>query len=276
MSGADVSVIIPAYEARETIAAAVGSALRQSGIGVEIVICADDGVDYVSLLARAGVAASGIVQCRSPQPRSGPASARNMAVAHASAEFIACLDADDEFDDGRLARLLSAAGRDGAAAGPTREFDEHGKLRRTAAPDHAGGALSVADIASIRMPYFPVFHRDLIGPGWPCLSFAEDMIFNVGLATRVPSYAFVNEATYSYHRRAGSLSYSDDTLARSARAYGEILSYLDDCPWPQAARATVRTIIEEDLRRAKSALNDRGNQAEAWRRAVSTPGSRNL
>src|SRR5262249_14486980 len=47
---ADVSVIMPAYEAFTTIARAAHSALHGEGIAVELGLCADDGRGYAALL----------------------------------------------------------------------------------------------------------------------------------------------------------------------------------------------------------------------------------
>ena len=47
---ADVSVIMPAYRAAATIVRAVQSVFAQKGVAVELVLCADDDLDYAALL----------------------------------------------------------------------------------------------------------------------------------------------------------------------------------------------------------------------------------
>src|SRR6185369_12201140 len=97
-----VSVIIPAFRARDTIARAVDSLRAQSYADWEAVVVSDDGNDYRSALAddpRLRFAGVGPVA-------TGPAAARNRGLEVAHGQLIAPLDADDEFDPARLATLV--------------------------------------------------------------------------------------------------------------------------------------------------------------------------
>ncbi|MEC9368884.1 MAG: glycosyltransferase [Pseudomonadota bacterium] len=260
----DISVIIPAYSAETFIVRAVRSLQRQGPLAIETIICADDGVDYTAILRGHGIDTTHIRQCRTAKPASGPAAARNAALALAQADVIACLDADDEFLEGRLPALIGAVGQLGAVTGPTVEFSGGQATRQTVPAQR--GYLTVADICGLRMPLFPVFRREFAGGGWPDLPFAEDMIFNAGLATRVPRYGYVEEAVYCYHQHPGSLTGSDQALARARAAYDLILVHLDGVDWPQDARNCVRNAIHEDIANADAALA-RGETA--WRGTVS-------
>ena len=68
----DVSVIMPAYQASATIHRAAASVLAQKGVTAELVLCADDDLDYGSLLPSELRAAARVTLCRTPAPRSGP------------------------------------------------------------------------------------------------------------------------------------------------------------------------------------------------------------
>ena len=46
----DVTVIVPAYRAEATIVRALASVFAQEGVRAEVVLCADDDLDYGALL----------------------------------------------------------------------------------------------------------------------------------------------------------------------------------------------------------------------------------
>jgi len=117
----DVSVIMPAYRAQTTIGRAIASVFAQQGVVAELVLCADDDLDYRALVPDALRSGASITLCRTPNPKSGPSLARNIALSHARADIIACLDADDAFAPKRLARLLPLVEQHGLATGPTLE-----------------------------------------------------------------------------------------------------------------------------------------------------------
>jgi len=99
-----VTTVIPAYNAERFIARAIESALQQNIANSEIVVV-DDGSsdrtgDVVTSYATRGV------RLIRHQERSGVAAARNTGIAAATGEFIAFLDADDEWLPQKLRRQL--------------------------------------------------------------------------------------------------------------------------------------------------------------------------
>jgi succinoglycan biosynthesis protein ExoO len=261
------SVLIPAFRAQKTIKRAVASIISQRDVAAEIVICADDGADYATLLRDLAVHKRQLVVCRTPRIQSGPSVARNIAFANSSAAWIASLDADDEFSPGRLARLRSTLEKTGVATGPTIELTEIRQVMRIAKPIHSRASLTVQDIAEIRMPYAPVFHRSFFHHGWPDTGFAEDMIFNVGLLVRSGIYGFVGHAGYRYYLSDHSISGSADSLMRATSAYKRILKSIHSFDWPKAIQEKVRKVIQEDLERAEFSLSSELT-AQHWRKAV--------
>lgn len=101
-----VAVVIAAYNVAETIRQAIESALQQPET-TEVVVVDDaslDGTaDIADTLARHD---SRILVIRNKQ-NSGPAKARNVAIAATSAPFIAILDGDDMFLPGRFASMFA-------------------------------------------------------------------------------------------------------------------------------------------------------------------------
>lgn len=104
-----VSVIIPAYNAAAFLHQSIKSALSQTGVRVEVVVVDDGSTDATGDIVRDWSAKDRRVIGRRQPTSLGPAAARNKAIKAASGEWIALLDADDEFADGRLSKLVQAA-----------------------------------------------------------------------------------------------------------------------------------------------------------------------
>ena len=101
MATVPVSVVIPAYQARRTIAAAVQSAQAQRPAPREVVVVDDGSRDGTGDVV---AALPGVRLIR--QDNRGPAAARNRGLAACSQEWIGFLDADDRWQPGKLARQL--------------------------------------------------------------------------------------------------------------------------------------------------------------------------
>ena len=100
-----LSVVIPAHDAEATIGSAIRSALAQTRAPGEVVVV-DDGSadDTVGVVARFGDAVRVL-----RQPQSGPSAARNTGVAAASGDWVAFLDADDQWHPAKLEHQCALA-----------------------------------------------------------------------------------------------------------------------------------------------------------------------
>jgi glycosyltransferase involved in cell wall biosynthesis len=119
-----ISVVIPYYRARHTIARAVRSVLVQTTRPYEILVV-DDGStdDSAAALKEFG---SAVTLLR--KPNGGSASARNAGIEQARGEWIAFLDADDYWEPFKLERQLACSEGVGLVGG--RWFTEYpGKSR---------------------------------------------------------------------------------------------------------------------------------------------------
>jgi GT2 family glycosyltransferase len=92
------SVVIPAYNARATLARALDSVLAQTWPAHEIIVVDDGSSDDTEEV----VAAYGDRVIYLQQKNAGPSAARNRGVAAASGDWAAFLDADDWYYPGRL------------------------------------------------------------------------------------------------------------------------------------------------------------------------------
>lgn len=108
----NVSVIIPTYNRRELLRAAMESVLNQTYPYIEVVVVDDGSSDNTAdLVAQySGKAAGRIVYLR--QENRGPAAARNRGLAAASHDLIAFLDSDDRFDPGKIEVQVAAMNSD--------------------------------------------------------------------------------------------------------------------------------------------------------------------
>ncbi|QCO16749.1 glycosyltransferase (plasmid) [Azospirillum brasilense] len=267
-SGDGVSVIIPAYRAQGTIARAVSSLLAQSFPHWEAVVVSDDGADYRTLLAAAGIADSRLTFTGTGRVGSGAPAARNAGLRCARLPLIAPLDADDRFEPDRLARLALLAAAQGAAADNVAVVrDGDGSPLSTLFPPGAGTAtLDAAGFLDTSVPMFFVVRRDLV-PGWEeGVDFCDDVVFNVQVLDRLGRLPLVLEPLYEYRQREGSITCSADSGARADLCYRHVLERLagDGLRIADAAlRRRFATALD-----AKRALNAAYMAAQAAGRCV--------
>lgn len=112
MSEATVSVVMPAYNSGRTIEAAVRSALSQSPVTEVIVVddCSTD--DTLCVLGRFKDDCR--VRVVTNEHNMGAAESRNRGVSMASGKYIAFLDSDDMWVDGKLEKQLALLDKTGA------------------------------------------------------------------------------------------------------------------------------------------------------------------
>src|SRR5436305_10109763 len=99
------SVIVAAYEAAGTIAAAIDSALAQTLAPHEVIVCDDGSTD--DLEGALAPYRDQIVLIR--QENAGEGAAKNAAARAATGDFVVVLDADDRFLPERLEALCELA-----------------------------------------------------------------------------------------------------------------------------------------------------------------------
>jgi glycosyltransferase involved in cell wall biosynthesis len=97
-----ISVVIPAYRAEASVAAAIASVRAQTRLPKEIIVVDDGSVDRTADIARA------LGTSVYSQPNRGVAAARNTGIVHATQPWIALLDADDLWLPDKLARQWEA------------------------------------------------------------------------------------------------------------------------------------------------------------------------
>jgi succinoglycan biosynthesis protein ExoO len=223
-----VSVIIPAYRAEATLPAAIRSLLAQTYPSWQAIVAWDDGIDYLAVLERAGIRDDRLQQVSTGVCGSGEGNARNAALASARGSILCNLDADDQFRADRLEQLAPLALAHGAAVDNTGVHRPDGRLYKRPFPAARAVMPVTADgMLRPRIPFFPVFRRELAGDGWTTVAFAADVLFNLELLCAAPSMVVHPEPLYLYFKRDGSITQAPDTADAAERGYGAIIRLLE-------------------------------------------------
>lgn len=111
---AQVSVVIPAYNAEETISETIDSVLNQTFGDFELIVIDDGSRDKTCEIARA-IDDSRIMVFS--YPNGGVSVARNRGIEHAKGEFISFIDHDDLWTNDKLEAQLAALSRQPEAGG---------------------------------------------------------------------------------------------------------------------------------------------------------------
>jgi succinoglycan biosynthesis protein ExoO len=227
----DASVIIAAWNAERTIAAAISSALRQTGVSLEIIVADDASSDATAEIA-AGLGDPRIIIVRNTS-NGGPAAARNAALAAATGAWIAVLDADDTMAPGRLAALIGKAATHSLdIVADNMWLEPEGGRARLFVPESLDATFERVTFEKFcahnrlfgKLPGYgylkPVFRADFLRRAGllydTALRVGEDFNIVAEALAQGARYGRVRSAFYNYTVAAGSISHR--LSAASARA----------------------------------------------------------
>lgn len=97
-----VSIVIPAYNARDYIAACLRSIEKQTYKNVEVIVVDDGSTDGTSDLIKQSFSQVRLFRTGNK----GPAAARNLGIAQVTGEFVAFIDTDDQWRVEKLAKQV--------------------------------------------------------------------------------------------------------------------------------------------------------------------------
>lgn len=139
-----VSVVVPAFNAANTIRETVSSALNQTHHNLEVIIVNDGSTDQTESVAARLVESDPRVRYVR-KDNGGVASARNRGIAEAKGEFVATLDADDLWYPTKLERQLERFEQSGPETALVYAWccwvDDHGTITGSAPPTRLEGSI---------------------------------------------------------------------------------------------------------------------------------------
>ncbi len=110
---ADISIIVPCYNAQRYLNVCLESLKAQKGPELEIIFIDDGSTDETGAMLDAFVGGDARVKVYHI-PNGGVSAARNLGIAHASGRYIAFVDADDALEEQSMRLLYEEAVRTGA------------------------------------------------------------------------------------------------------------------------------------------------------------------
>lgn len=235
----EISVIIPAYNAEQTISRAIHSVLTQNIEKTEIIVVNDGSSDATKTIANDFARRDSRVRVVNQQ-NCGLGATRNIGIGLARGKVIALLDSDDEFVPGSFVRVLDAFSRADAdlVASDLVVIDENGvskpssvlSLKRFPEESVIVGSETKSMfcnrvLSSFCPTYF--YKKDFITkneirfpePG----RFLEDIVFMSEIFSKNPTVAcLAGGPTYRYYMRSDSLAHSRD-VSKARQAINSIL-----------------------------------------------------
>ena len=220
-----VSAIVPVFNGESTIAAAIDSVLNQNFDAIEVIVVNDGSTDGTRFILRRYGSRIRVVE----QSNRGVAAARNAGAAIARGEYLAFLDADDEWFPGKLAKTVLALERNAAASLAFSDVIQIGPDGSLGQPSHIGRAPSLDDLLTRNWGIFPssvvmrrwVFER--------CDGFREEF---AGPGCGEDSYMWMlarEQGEFEYEpeplvlRRSCEFSEMADKYARNLQVYKRIV-----------------------------------------------------
>jgi succinoglycan biosynthesis protein ExoO len=218
----DVSFVIAAFNAEETLARAIRSALDQRDVSVEIVVVDDCSHDRTVDVARSFP--EDRVRVIALEKNRGPGGARNAGFAAAQGRWIAVLDSDDTVYPDRIARMIRRGERLDAQIvvdnlDVVQETTDRRETMFTVAQLENLAEIGLADFIAANLLFDrtftlgymkPLFERQFLEKHGrlydETLRVGEDYILIASALAKGARCVIEPEVGYSYHVRAGSIS----------------------------------------------------------------------
>jgi glycosyltransferase involved in cell wall biosynthesis len=222
-----VSVIVPAYNAAETIGETLDSALAQTHVDLEVIVVNDGSTDGTIDVVRARARSDARIRLIE-QENSGVAAARNRGIEAARGTFIAPLDADDIWVPSKVVRQVRRMEESGSRTGFVYSWwvwlDEQSRVLDASPRWRVEGNVRTkllqvnfcgnASVPLIRREALETVGGYDVGMRESGAQGCEDWDILVRIAERYDA-AVVPAALVGYRRRSTSMSAECDTMWRS-------------------------------------------------------------
>ena len=271
---AKLSVVIPAYNAQDTVARAINSIHAQELADYEILVVNDGSTDRTAQVL-AELAQSDPRLRILTIPNGGPSNARNVGIAAATGRFLLLLDADDAIEEnclGRYVHALTEQSLDMLVFGCRDLFIKNGKLVSVTVPSlpdvtYDSRAAFAANLgrhllmqvmysASNKLYDLELLRRFEIRFDTE-LALGEDILFNIRYWAHLNRVRFVSGAPYLYTHILDGQSLSSRFVPNekeiSLRVFIELLAFVKaENAYTDENRAQLATFF---LRRTSAWIN---------------------
>lgn len=239
-----VSIIVPLYNRKETIARCLNSLIGQTLKNIEIVVVDDGSADDGAEIVREYQKLDERIRLFT-QENKGLGAARNTGIRESRGEFLGFVDSDDYVEKTMYETMLAAAQSEKAEVAVCQEknvcFQTDGTqkvLGETKFPCGEAKAYSNCQILDWFLNYtylslnsvcFKLIHRSVFfekGIWFPeNYRYAEDLPTSAGVFSVVQKIVLVPESLYCYIRETGTLS-TNYTLKKAEDVYRDMLDSL--------------------------------------------------
>jgi glycosyltransferase involved in cell wall biosynthesis len=267
MAGSNsVSVIIPAYDAAQYLAAAIDRVLAQTLPAAQVIVVDDGSKDATPQIAENYGDAVLLIR----QPNAGVSAARNRGAAEANTDWLLFVDADDLLRPNAVERLVRRAteGNYGVVYGQSEYFTESTGARRLHGKSVAEGRMPAAALANfwksvIATPGAAIVRADLFASAGGFRSefntaADRDFWLRTGM---LAEFGYVDGAVIEKREHDANMS-GDRSRARRQGAEVQF-SFLQWCDERNLSRPpiTVNEIVDRNLERS---LMERSFGAASW------------
>lgn len=258
-----VSVVIPAFNAAETLPETLGSVCNQTYANLDVIVIDDGSTDDTAAIVQRHMTQDPRLRLLQ-QRNGGVASARNAGIDAAAGDFVAFIDADDLWHPTKIAKqmalLLSASSIMALVYAPFRLIDADGRVLSSQHRIRVDGWV-----------LYRHFHANLVGNGSAILvrkavlkelggfdtslravhaQGCEDLLLQLRIAARY-QFGEVPEYLVGYRRRPGSMSSDTEQMLRSGMlAVRRALAECGDIP--NLSRDTI--LVRYEWQRLRSAV----------------------
>jgi glycosyltransferase involved in cell wall biosynthesis len=228
-----VSIIMPCFQAEETISFAVKSVANQTYRPLELIVVSDDQKDYRPLVdpvcqdIPCTFASTGHVGC-------GPSVAKNAGLLEAHGAAVIILDADDHYDADFIERVLPVTMQEGACVTPRRTvtFDKREEIQvngYSALPRFADrNKIQLEEFVRLPFGWQTAYRRDVLQFPWEKELFDQDLILECRIFEQLGYAPFRMIQGYNYAVRQGSICHSKDSPQKVIGSYRRTLDRLRD------------------------------------------------
>lgn len=200
------SVVIPVYQAEDSLKRCVESWLCQTEPDLELILVDDGSTDGSGKLCDDYAARDRRVRAVH-QKNSGVSAARNRGIREARGEYLLFTDSDDYVETDYLEKMAAfqrESGSDLVLCGFHHLYDGAdilklpGKTRVVEIEAFAGDFLELYERSYLNMPWNKLFRRELAGTFDESLSLGEDLLFNLDYLRRCRRVAVLAEPLCYY------------------------------------------------------------------------------